>query len=238
VYSRKGRGAVDGLTQDAYEAAEVVQVLFLQKFGAAMATQATAPADLLAMLARLAARLPSQTRRSEESQHLQQFSTPITLGAVAARAARIGPGDLVLEPSAGTGLLAVFAHMAGAALALNETAETRAGLLMRLFRESPVTRHNAERIHDHLPPELLPTVVLMNPPFSASPAVTGRYCAARAKHIGTALARLADGSRLVAITGNGFAPDNPTWRETFERWQERARVVFSADLPRFEWSRT
>src|SRR3546814_2871660 len=117
--------------------------------------------DLLAMIARLAGRLPSQTRRSEESQQLQQFSTPITLGAVAARAARIGPGDLVLEPSAGTGLLAVFAQMAGAALALNETAETRAGLLARLFREAPVTRHNAEQIHDHLPVELRPTVVLM-----------------------------------------------------------------------------
>src|SRR3546814_9742162 len=62
-----------------------------------MAAQAAAPADLLAMIARLAGRLPSQTRRSEESQQLQQFSTPITLGAVAARAARIGPGDLVLR---------------------------------------------------------------------------------------------------------------------------------------------
>src|SRR3546814_20331726 len=81
-------------------------------------------------LFRSAGRLPSQTRRSEESQQLQQFSTPITLGAVAARAARIGPGDLVIEPTAGTGLLAVFAQMAGAALALNETAEKRGGLLI------------------------------------------------------------------------------------------------------------
>src|SRR3546814_11072404 len=105
--------------------------------------------DLLAMIARLAGRLPSQTRRSEESQQLQQFSTPITLGAVAARAARIGPGDLVLEPSAGTGLLAVFAQMAGAALALNETAETRAGLLARLFRGAG---HAAQRRADPRPP--------------------------------------------------------------------------------------
>ncbi|WP_137390353.1 strawberry notch-like NTP hydrolase domain-containing protein [Rhodoligotrophos defluvii] len=216
--------------KDAYEAVEVAQVLFLQKFGPAMAAQAAASADLLAMLGRLAARVPSQTRRSEESQHLQQFSTPLTLGAVAARAAGIGPGDLVLEPSAGTGLLAVFAQIAGAALALNETAETRAGLLARLYREAPVTRHNAEQIHDHLPPGLRPSVVLMNPPFSASPAVAGRYRAATARHLGAALARLADGGRLVAITGNGFAPDNPTWRETFERWQERGRIVFSAGL--------
>ena len=54
--------------KDAYEAVEVAQVLFLQKFGPAMAARAAAPADLLAMLARLATRLPSQTRRSEESQ--------------------------------------------------------------------------------------------------------------------------------------------------------------------------
>ena len=33
-------------------------------------------AAMLAMLTRLAERLPSQTRRSEESQHFQQFSTP------------------------------------------------------------------------------------------------------------------------------------------------------------------
>jgi len=216
--------------KDAYEAVEVAQVLFLQKFGAAMAAQAAAPADLLAMLARLAARLPSQTRRSEESQQLQQFSTPITFGVAAARTARIGPGDLVLEPSAGTGLLAVFAHMAGATLALNETAETRAGLLARLYREAPVTRHNAEQIHDHLPPELRPSIVLMNPPFSASPAVTGRYRAATAKHVGSALARLAEGGRLVAITGNSFAPDNPAWRDCFLRWQESACMVFSAGL--------
>ena len=79
-------------------------------------------------LARLAAHLPSQTRRSEESQALQQFSTPIELGFVACIAAGITPSDLVLEPSAGTGLLAIFAELAGASLVLNELAETRAGL--------------------------------------------------------------------------------------------------------------
>ena len=84
---------------------------------------------MLDMLTRLAERLPSQTRRSEESQQLQQFSTPITLGFVAAEAAALTSADLVLEPSAGTGLLAIFAELAKARLALNEIAETRAGLL-------------------------------------------------------------------------------------------------------------
>src|SRR3546814_18671925 len=66
--------------KDAYEACEAAQVLFLRKFGPAMRARAAAPTALLAMLAKLAALLPSQTRRSEESPALQQFSTPIALG--------------------------------------------------------------------------------------------------------------------------------------------------------------
>ena len=136
--------------KDAYEALEAAQVLFLRKFGGAMRARAGSADAMLAMLTRLAERLPSQTRRSEESQQLQQFSTPITLGFVAAEAAAPTPADLVLEPSAGTGLLAIFAELARAWLALNEIAETRAGLLGRLFRDVAVSRHNAEQIHDHL----------------------------------------------------------------------------------------
>jgi hypothetical protein len=87
-------------------------VLFLRKFGTAMRARAGSAAAMLDMLARLAARLPSQTRRSEESERLQQFSTPVTLGFVAAQAAALTSADVVLEPSAGTGLLAIFAELA------------------------------------------------------------------------------------------------------------------------------
>ena len=192
--------------KDAYEALEAAQVLFLRKFGSAMRTRAGSAAAMLEMLTRLAGRLPSQTRRSEESEHFQQFSTPIALGFVAAEAAALTPGDLVLEPSAGTGLLAIFAELAKARLALNEIAETRAGLLGRLFRDVAVTRHNAEQIHDHLDAAIRPSVVLMNPPFSASPKVEGRFAEAAMRHIGSALARLAEGGRLVAITGHNIGP--------------------------------
>ena len=98
----------------AYDACEAAQVLFLRKFGPAMRARAVSPAARLAMLAKLAALMPSHTRRSEESQALQQFSTPIALGFVAGVAAAITPADLVLEPSAGTGLLAIFAEFAAA----------------------------------------------------------------------------------------------------------------------------
>src|SRR5579863_4718503 len=146
----------------AYEAGEAAQILFLRKFGPAMRTRAGSAAAFLAMLGKLAALAPSQTRRSEESQALQQFSTPIALGFAAATAAAITPGDFVLEPSAGTGLLAIFAELAGARLALNEFADTRAALLEALFPATPITRFDAAHIHDHLDGGLRPTVVLMN----------------------------------------------------------------------------
>jgi predicted RNA methylase len=218
------------LWKDAYEACEAAQVMFLRKFGAAMRTRAGSAATMLEMLTRLAARLPTQSRRSEESEHLQQFSTPVALGFAAAEAAAITPADLVLEPSAGTGLLAIFAELARARLALNEIADTRAGLLGRLFRDIPVTRHNAEQIHDRLDPAIRPSVVLMNPPFSASPHIEGRFAEAAMRHLSSALARLPDGGRLVAITGHNVGPDQPLWRETFVQLQQKARVVFTVTV--------
>src|SRR5580704_13780939 len=214
----------------AYEACEAAQVLFLRKFGPAMRARANAPAALLTMLAKVAALLPSHTRRSEESQALQQFSTPLALGLVASATAAITPADLVLEPSAGTGLLAIFAELAGGKLVLNELAATRAGLLGQLFQNISVTRFDAAHIHDHLDAAVRPSVVLMNPPFSAAAHVEGRVVDAALRHVGSALARLAEGGRLVAITGANLSPDNPAWREDFVRLQERGRVVFSAAI--------
>ena len=212
--------------KDAYEACEVAQLLFLRRFGPAMRSRP--PATQLAMLGKVAALPPTHTRRSQESQALQQFSTPIPLGHVAARAAAITADDLVLEPSAGTGLLAVFAELAGATPMLNELAEVRADLLGLLFPAVPVTRFDAARIDDQLDAGTRPSVVLMNPPFSAAAHVAGRMADAAYRHIASALARLADGGRLVAVTGASFSPDNPAWAPVFARLQERGRVVFSA----------
>ena len=136
----------------------------------------------------------------------------------------------MLEPSAGTGLLAIFAELAGARLALNEIADTRAALLDTLFPAIPVSRFDAAHIHDHLDAAVRPTVVLMNPPFSAAVHVEGRVADAAFRHISSALARLADGGRLVAITGANLAPDAPAWREGFLRLQQRGRILFSAAI--------
>ncbi|MCK1619176.1 strawberry notch C-terminal domain-containing protein [Bradyrhizobium sp. 159] len=214
----------------AYDTCEAATVLFLRKFGPAMGTKAGSTAAMLPMLARVASLLPTHTRRSEDSQALQQFSTPIPLRLAACTAACITPSDWVLEPSAGTGLLAIFGELAGGALVLNELSEPRAELLDHLFAGVEVTRFDAAQIDDHLEADFVPSVVLMNPPFSALANVDRRMADAALRHIASALARLCDGGRLVAITGASFGPDNPAWRDAFVRLQGRARVVFSAAI--------
>jgi predicted RNA methylase len=206
-----------------YDACEAAQVLFLRRFGPAMRARAGSAPALLPMLAKVAALLPSHTRRSEESQALQQFSTPITLGFVASIAAAMTAADLVLEPSAGTGLLAIFAELAGTGLVLNELADTRADLLAHLFPALPLTQHDAAYIHDYFDTAVRPSVVLMNPPFSVAANVDGRVADAALRHISSALARLADRGRLVAITAASLSPDNPAWRDPFITLQERGR---------------
>ena len=221
--------------KDAYEAAEAAMVLFIQRYGRLMRREAGAgpgsAAAMLAMLETLAALEPSQTRRSEEQLALQQFSTPLPLAYAALQAAAIRPGDIVLEPSAGTGMLAVMAECAlgkhaGGALHLNEIATVRARLLAGLFEHAPVTRHNAEAIGDYLP-GLHPTVILMNPPFSASPRVQRIRHDADLRHIRSAFSMLPAGGRLVAITSAGCIPGDAAWSRAFERLDPPPRTVFS-----------
>ncbi len=221
-------GAWDWKT--AYDACEAATVLFLRKFGKALFRKAGSAAATLPQFAKIASLLPTHTRRSEESQAFQQFSTPIPLGLGALCAAAVTPGDRVLEPSAGTGLLAILAEIGGGALVLNELADTRADLLAHLFPDLTVTRFDAAQIDDHLDRAINTTVVLMNPPFSAMANVSGRMADAAYRHVASALARLANGGRLVAITGANFGPETPSWRDVFARLQERGTVVFTAAI--------
>ncbi|MBV9561889.1 MAG: strawberry notch family protein, partial [Bradyrhizobium sp.] len=215
----------------AYEACEAAAVLFLRKYGPAMIrASGGAPAAMLPMIAKVAALLPTHARRTEESQAFQQFSTPIPLGLAVAAAARITAADHVLEPSAGTGSLAIFAELAGSTLLLNELSESRAALLDLLFPGVQVTRFDAAQIDDHLDAGYVPSVVLMNPPFSAMANVDRRMPDTTLRHIHSALARLGEGGRLVAITAAGFTPENPAWTQAFVRLQERGHLVFSAAL--------
>jgi predicted RNA methylase len=193
-----------------------------------MRRRARSNGELLGMLEKLAALTPTHTRRSEESQQLQQFSTPIELGFVAGLAAAMTPADRVLEPSAGTGQLAIFAELFGAQLALNEIAETRGDLLEELFPASAVTRFNAAQIHDYLPESLRPAAILMNPPFSAALHVKGTCPRTDLRHLRSALLRLAPGGRLVAITGANTSPSHPDFRDALLELD--IRIVFTAGI--------
>jgi predicted RNA methylase len=216
--------------KDAYEALEAAQILFLRRYGPAILSQSSSPQAALAMMKRIAHLVPTHTRRSDESQAMQQLSTPLPLAFVTAHAATISTSDLVLEPSAGTGLLAVHAEIARASLVLNELAAKRAALLSLLFPRVPVSRHDAAHIDDHLDAGIEPSVVLMNPPFSVGAYVDGRVVDAAWRHLSSAFARLRAGGRLVAITGTGLSPENPKWRPAFERLQQQGRVVFTAAI--------
>jgi predicted RNA methylase len=186
---------------EANTACELAQLIWLESQAAFKAD--CEPAEAEAVFAQLEALVPTQTNRSEQQVELQQFATPPWLAWIAARACALKPADCVLEPSAGTGLLALWPHKAGARLALNELSEDRAACLAEIFPEANVTRHDGELIDQLLDAQLLPDTVLMNPPYSYSHE-RGRDTHSGARHLRSAFRRLRAGGRLVAIMPEWF----------------------------------
>lgn len=161
----------------------------------------------------LVKRLPTQTVRSEEQIEWQQFSTPADIAAVAILLANVQADDIILEPSAGNGLL--VAQCGGhQALHLNELDPTRRGRLPTVFPNAITTGHDGATITSTLASAERPTLIIMNPPFSRS---LGRgaddYAAVR--HLQAALRRLRPGGRLVAIMPDWFGP-SARMRDLFE----------------------
>ena len=212
-----GRSDADGawLWRDAYDAIEAALVLQLRRLAPQIGRLEDAPAEIVALLANLAELSLTHTRRSEEQLALDQFSTPPQLGALAVLAGQVRPGDLVLEPSAGTGLLAILAEACGAALTLNEISAGRAGLLEGLFPLAARSQHNAGQLRDVLPTSGAFQVALVNPPFQQLEP-----------HLHAALDCLADGGRLSAIVPARLFDDAPAMRALAARGRMVLRLAF------------
>lgn len=182
-------------------------------------------------------RSPTQTTRTDEQIKMQQFSTPPPLAYVANWVANITKGDIMLEPSAGIGGLAVFANIAGARVIANELSPRRAALLRLLGIAENVTELNAEMLHALYEPMIAsgqiprPTVVVMNPPFSNAAETEQSNTLVGAKHVEQALSLLPEGGRLVAIVGQGMAADRamfrPWWTQMYKRYNVRANIGVS-----------
>jgi hypothetical protein len=202
--------------RDAYEAVEAALVLQIRRLAAQVSRLEDGPAEIVRLLETLTALTPTQAIRSEEQLALDQFSTPPALAAVAVAAAQVRPGDQVLEPSAGTGLIAVLAEACGASLVLNERAAGRADLLAMLFPQVPPTRHDAVHLKDLLSSAGGFHAAVLNPPFQQLEP-----------HLHAALDCLADGGRMAAIVPTRLFDD----ASALAAFGRRGRIVAGLAFP-------
>jgi hypothetical protein len=187
--------------RDAHAVLELAQVLFLADESELVTAVSPELADQT--FSRLDALVPSQTTSSDEQIEWQQFATPPRIAWLAARACAMSAGELVLEPSAGTGMLSIWAAKTGARLALNEISPLRRDCLGAMFPDAIVTGYDGELIDELLSPNVAPSVVLMNPPYSHG-IERGHDGRTGARHLRSAWKRLLPGGRLVAVMPEWF----------------------------------
>lgn len=179
--------------------------------------------EILARLENLTDKLPPQSWRGREQISLQQFSTPPALAYLLAQMLRPEAGKLALEPSAGTGSLAVWLKNAGCLTVVNEISIRRKLLLdLQKFDTFSV---NAEFLDDLLPAEIKPDFVLMNPPFSAGGGrITARDSNFGFRHVESALFRLQQGGRLVALLGADTCLKTDKGKKFWHRINQEYRI--------------
>ena len=214
-----------------HEIAETaLNLLILKKYGLDLLAS-TDPVEAVSTVLRpLQKRLPTQTWRSETQIAYQQFSTPATIAYLAVYLMNIQPGETVLEPSCGTGCLAVWAFEAGAKVIANDIAPRRREAAFALGFQ-PYS-FDAEFIDDLLPEDLLPDIVLANPPFSSTGGrVKNNSLDFGFRHIESALRRLRKGGRFAVILGEGGSPRSHSGNRFWENLSAEIQVNASIELP-------
>lgn len=223
--------------KDAYDA---VEIALNREILRGYYVRSRDPIGTLDRLEALINNLPTQTKRTEEQDEFQQFSTPPTIGYLMAYAANPSLLDIMAEPSAGTGNLATIAAASTPkpqAMILNELSSRRADLLagMPFGIQTKTHREDAAHLNDVLPKDEVPTVIIMNPPFSADGGKNKgkRTNTVGMNHVEQALARLDEGGRLVALVGQGLADNLPQaaafWKQIKSRYTVRANIGLSGE---------
>ncbi len=213
--------------KDAYDAMELAVNRYLLEIMPSYNSGGVENAiDGLQRMEQVLSLLPTQSVRTEEQVEYQQFSTPPNIAYLAAWTANVQSGETVLEPSAGIGGLAVFPKAWGANVTVNELSERRLAIIKGMNFAAEYNE-NAEYIDDILPDEVKPTLVIMNPPFSSTAGRLKAHKTSNAeKHINSALARLSDGGRLVAILGKGMNDSDYSryWNDLRQSYTIRANI--------------
>lgn len=147
----------------------------------------------------------------DQKRTLEQFFTPLDLAQRMVRELDIGPGDNVLEPSAGGGNLVAAALEMGAIVQPIELDATLAGGLHRAMQAHFGDRPTPGVLRPVIQADFLsvpalsitPDKALMNPPFSGNQDIA---------HVRHAFDMLAPGGRLAAIMSPHFtfADDRPS----------------------------
>lgn len=214
-----------------HEIAETaLNLLILKKFGRDLLTTTNPIEAVSTVLRPLQKRLPTQTWRSEAQIAYQQFSTPVLIAYLAANLLNIRPDETVLEPSCGTGCLAVWAFAAGAKVITNEIDPRRRRAASALgFQPYSL---DAEFIDDLLPEDLLPDIVLANPPFSSTGGrVKNNSLEFGFRHIESALRRLKKGGRFAVILGESGSPKSRNGNRFWEYLSPEIQTKASIGLP-------
>ena len=200
-----GKTTID--PKDKYDALELGLAKHIQDTATLSMTN---PERDLQQLDELTDRLPPQRDISAEAKKRQQYSTPPRIAYMANYVANTTDADTVLEPSAGTGMLAVWPQKNGARVIVNEQdAAGRDMPRVEALKELGFDGvHNQDAKYIAAKPPLAPgekfTTVVMNPPFSSDVKAKGGPRIAQ-QHIQAALNRLEDGGRLVVIGPGGTA---------------------------------
>lgn len=219
-------GIFDG-TMDSHYCHEIAEaalnLLIKRKYARDFLTCQNQNEKLTQILRPISERLPTQTWRSRRQCALQQFSTPPAIAFLLVYLLNLKPSEQILEPSAGTGNLAVWAAGGGFQTQINEI-DSRRRALLREIGLAP-TAFDAEFINDFLLPEVNIDCVLMNPPFSSNGKRTKNNSSKFGfRHVESALERLKRGGKFGIILGEAAGLDTKTGNDFWSKLADRIEV--------------